>query len=184
MKAVKTLIATMAIGLSFSNSTFAQSTETTIEHKREIGVRTTNFNTLDLVYAFHTKANRMVRLRAGQFHFNVNSGNINTRLSLAVGFQRYKTIDDKFSFYHGFEPALFNTTFGNDLPEYNSSQLRLGYMIGFNFDLNEKLKLYVETIPNLYYNYTFIEGNPNTNSSTLGLSSSSQLLGFGLNYKF
>lgn len=184
MKAVKTLIATMVLSAGFATTTLAQEAESNIGHKREVGLRTTNFNSLDLVYAFHTKANRMVRLRAGQFNVNASNGSLNTSLSIAVGFQRYKTLDDKFSFFHGFEPSIFNTSFGNGLPEYNATQLRLGYMLGFNYNINDKLKVYAETIPALYFNNVFIEGNPNQSYRSYGFNFSSQFVSLGLHYKF
>lgn len=182
MKIHKLIIATVLGSLGIFSSSFAQSPS----NGKAVGLRTSNFNNLNLTFSIIKNENKALRFRAGGFNYNYTIDNQNSTggLRLAVGFQRFKVINEKFSFHHGFEPAInFSFLAANGIQNSNTS-LRLGYMIGFNYTICPNFNIYVETIPALYINNTYINSTPSNSFTSFGINANSQLLGIGAAYNF
>ncbi|SFT43304.1 hypothetical protein SAMN05216474_0537 [Lishizhenia tianjinensis] len=182
MKVYKLLIATIVASLGMITTTYAQAPT----KGKAVGLRTSNFNNLDLTFSLMHKENKAIRFRAGGLNYNyhVDTKSSTGGLRLAVGFQRFKPINDKFSFQHGFEPAInFAFTAVQGLQQSNTS-LALGYMLGFNYALNQNFNIYLETIPALYVNNNHYPSNPGLSTTYVGFNTSSQLIGLGATYNF
>lgn len=172
--------------LGISPLVHAQNEDKIFNHKKEVGVRTNTFTSLNLTYAIHRKSNRMVRFRAGQLAFNAQPefNNFMGSISLAVGFQRYKVLNNNFSFYHGIEPGVYTYIQGSDAIDYRRTRFTLGYMVGFSYEFLDNFKAYVEMVPSLNVENIYSTQNINNNFTFFDFNASSQIVGIGLNYKF
>ena len=166
--------------------TICISAQTTNEgRKREIGLRFSNINfdginDFNLVYKKQKRNNdnkyRRYRMLIANFtssDFFDDFANSNIQIGAAIGLEKRKQLNDRFKFIHGLE--LFFDYQGKrieDAPEIvtsNNIGLSIGYVVGFQYDLNNNFCLNLETIPAIRTNST-IESISPENEYSLGFT--------------
>jgi len=150
---------------------------------RELGIRFSGLSDFNFVYKKQLNENRYLRLRTGAFNINVNSqaNSLNSGFVIGIGFENRKSIDDKLSFIHGFEPSLAtNLTSQNSNSRFNT-QIFAGYVLGFHLNLSESFGINMETIPAFTANYS--SGNDDGNLG-FGLGFNSNAISLTMVYRF
>ena len=128
--------------------------------QQEIGLRTyTRLSNFDFIYKKKQKSGKYIRYRAARFNFGLNDLQQNSRsqvaLSLAIGKETRRTINEKLQWITGVEPRLF---FSYQSAAETSKFLlspAIGYVLGLQYQLNRQFYLNVETIPALSASFTF-----------------------------
>ena len=65
---------------------------------------------------------------------------IGAAIGFNIGWENRKPITSKLQFLHGFEPGFFLSP--------SIAELRLGYVLGFQYSLSDELFMNIETVPN------------------------------------
>lgn len=135
------------------------------EGYREIGLRLTDFNSLNFIYKKQLYENIYKRYRvvAGNFLIRIKDEFLlNTNLGLAIGKEKRKDIAERLQFVHGWEPAVFAGFSKNDTDFVLSGNINLGYVLGFQYNASEKFVVSLEAIPyfGVYASYTDSGLNP------------------------
>lgn len=142
----------------------------------EMGLRSTGFNSFELLYKRAKSENRFHRFRSGfaalSAYQDGNNGEQNLILGLSYGYEKRAELAPKTVLLHGLEPSLsldFNSQ-GSGLG------LSLGYILGLQYHLNEQFNLALEVIPSLGFRYRNLNGrdiyqyNLGFNSQTVALT--------------
>jgi len=182
----KTILTTLAL-IAFVFSLSAQTTSES--RKREFGLRVSNINfngsnTFDLVYKKQKKNNenkyrryRLVFANISSPDFFADYANYTFDIGAAMGVERRKTLNDKFKFVHG--PEIYFNYFGKrdetslTINNYNSFGLSFGYILGVQYEINDRFCTNLETIPAIG-NTTSINYTSGVSSSTDGTTLSSK----------
>lgn len=145
--------------LLLAGSTAVVSAQTASSPNRELGVRFQGINLggsneFSLVYKKQKAENRYRRWRATFANLSLAvADEDNTNIGLGVGFQtgieKRKPLADKFTFNHGWEygPNLVLLTDGEST--YLQIGGNIGYVLGVQYQPNNRFFLNLETIPGL-----------------------------------
>lgn len=166
-----------------SGALHAQSEEPIGNH--ELGLRFFGLNDFNFIYKKQTAPEKYRRYRLGYTNFNyVKNGpqhSTNIGLSIAIGHERRRQIAEKLKFLNGWELlGNFSGNFiNNDEDSYEQLNITpgIGLVLGFQYDLSEKFRLSLESIPSLNASYTYVSGpNPDRFQVHGGFSSSAVAL--------
>lgn len=147
---------------------------------KELGLRLGNLTDFTFIYKKEMEANKFVRHRFGFFNSQLvkvgDQESVSFGVGYAIGIEKRKSINDKLLFIHGFEPSL--STNLNHVGDINVINFRpaIGYVLGFQYNINDAFYVNIETIPSISGNFTFIEENDNTYNINAGFSSNAVAL--------
>ena len=124
------------------------------QENREIGVRLLASRGSDVIFKKEKQPNRFRRFRVGLSNLGYNdfggSDNFSFGIGGALGWEKRKAIKENIHFITGWELQAGVSTFGD-----NSAGLAgIGYILGFQYRINESLSLGAETIPNVSFNFS------------------------------
>ena len=153
---------------------------------KEMGVRVDMKGDLGFTYLKHKNENQAFRFRTvstgltlpnvAYSNFSFVRGNLALGVGGAFAFLKKKKLDDKFTYYHGWEPFLGSYLTINHFGVY----IGIGHTFGLTYDLSEKFNLNMEFVPNVGLGYAKYYSE--SNQSLLAISSSKGL-SFSLHYK-
>ncbi len=179
MKTTKQLLVVTLFTL-FSVSVYSQS------HQHEVGFRMASLDRFDFVYKKAKSNNKFLRMRLIDFNLSLLDGErgaFSFGLGMAVGLEKRKTINEEFSFIHGFEPRLsFRHANAQEIPGVLDVSFGIGYVLGFQYDLSNKIYLSIESIPSLSINYSQRGSELSYTRASLGVSPN--LIALSAVYKF
>lgn len=126
---------------------------------REFGIRSSSFQDFGFIYKKETKPNTLWRFRMAystfQFNYNglVEQGQSSVKMGFAIGREKRKALNDKFYFYRGLDTELqfSSSSAGSSLILYP----RIGYVLGFQYNITNDFYVSLETIPGLSVSYDF-----------------------------
>ena len=187
---MKTSIFAVILLLLVSSSTFAQDAAT-----HEIGLRTSDFGSIGLVYKKQLRENTYRRYRLAFGNLTTNFVNSTSAISFsvggAIGKEKRRNVSDKLQFIYGLEfiPSVgFTSTNSGNLTVDNGNgstltykgstitlvmpSVGLGFVLGAQYNINPKWYISAELIPTITASGTF--GNSNSiYSFQAGFTSSS-----------
>lgn len=142
---------------------------------KEVGLRLASFENFDFIYKKEKATNKLMRYRLGIANVGFLSQNDNESVSaqfgFAIGVENRNPINEEFYFIHGIEPyfsialaSSSNNTTWNLLPG-------VGYVLGFQYNLNEKFYINLETIPSLNVGISLRDNSPDTYAVNAGFNS-------------
>lgn len=176
MKKIITLHALLSI--FFLSTLHAQSAAPAI--KREIGIRMPGFTDFDFIYKKQKGENKYSRIRLVSTNFSVSDFDFFTgsfSMGLAYGREKRKPLNNGFSFLRGWE--LIGKA--NLITANNSTRLvftpGVGYVLGFQYDINDKFAVNIETIPSLSADINISSRATEVSNLHLGFNSNSIALG-------
>lgn len=123
------------------------------ESNHEIGLKFSGLNSpFNIIYKKEVSPNKYGRIgffiSQINYSFNDNDDNsLNTTIGLSLGYEKRKSLTDKFQFIHGFEPQI-----GISLSSYsNSSSINpaIGYILGLQYIASPNLSFGFESVPRL-----------------------------------
>ncbi len=169
----------LSLSLLFINSNHASAQEV----DRELGLRMSGLDNFNFIYKKSKGENKFLRIRAGAFNARFNSENeaLNVGLTLAIGVEKRKPIDDKLSFIHGLEPSLQVSGNFNDQNNFSVNP-SLGYVLGFNLNISDSFGINLEAIPSIRASLNIDNDGDVSDSYSFGFNSNSVAL--GLVYRF
>ncbi|HHH50171.1 MAG TPA: hypothetical protein ENK52_04250 [Saprospiraceae bacterium] len=153
--------------------------------KHEIGISLNNFQDFGFVYKKEIAANKLTRYRLALFDYQFRHNSINNHftlvLSMAIGREHRKEINEKFYFIHGTESQT-QISFLSISNERSKAQIQLalGYVLGFQYNLSKDFYLNIESIPSITGYFMTGRGR----DYGLGLGFNSNALALSLVYKF
>lgn len=161
-------------------------TKPTVIIGKEIGVRADINGRLGFSYLKHKNENKSFRFRTfstGIVVPNVSylqSPLIRDFIALGAGgafaFLKKKQLDNKFTYYHGWEPFVGAYVSLRHFGVYAG----IGHTFGLTYDLSEKFNLNVELVPNVGFGMSQFHNGSNR---SLLFKNSSNGLSFSLHYK-
>jgi len=124
-------------------------------NQRELGLRFTSLDSFSFIYKKEKSENKFTRFRVGVIGLNYsryaeNNDAFNIGIAMALGQEKRKSLNSKLQFVHGWEPYLSATA---NLPEGSDFNIRInpriGYVLGFQYNLFKDFYVNIETIPGL-----------------------------------
>lgn len=149
----------------------------------ELGLRVSGLNDLGFIYKHEKKANRLTRYRIAFSNIGYQNDVLYMSAGFAIGHERRHAITPKLNFIHGIEPAfnvLFSTGIESEVSSFSVAP-SLGYVLGFQYNINDNFNLALETIPSLSANLNFVGDQINAGFN-LGFNSNAVAL--TLAYRF
>lgn len=148
---MKTIVNTLVILVISVCTTYGQ-----FSHDREVGIRFNNINDYDLLFKKKISDNSYRRIRIANLNMSLRDGeNQDLRFGLganiALGIEKRKALTEEFNFIYGLEGILganYSRFRDDNSGSYNAG---VGFVIGWNYQLNENITLGVETIPSIMY---------------------------------
>jgi len=157
--------------------------------KHELGIRMSSLNNFGLIYKKHREEQKYLRFRLGYVNVSgeinqltrtnpgelpfVNQRNsVNTAFGFNLGWENRKKITEELLFIHGFEPGLqMNVEYAGQAISGTSfyANAYLGYVLGFQYDFNEKISFSMESIPRVYAAILVFNQNQNIDPNTNNL---------------
>ncbi len=155
--------------------------------KQEIGLRMPNLHNFGFIYKKQKEEDRYLRIRLISANFSLNNPPdaivITSTLAASIGKEQRKLIKDQFYFVYGWEMI---TSFSGRIFSANNTNLVnmmfspvFGLVLGFQYNINEKFALNIETIPSLGLDIQYdsdtklrfngVNANFNTNNVALSL---------------
>lgn len=123
------------------------------QQNREIGVRLLASQGSDVIFKKEKQPNRFKRFRIGLSNLGYNDFNGRDQFSFSVGagfgWEKRKAIKENLHFVTGFELRAGFGSFGDN----SNGIVGIGYILGFQYDINDNLSAGVETIPNVSTNF-------------------------------
>ena len=153
---MKKLIVVIALA-ALSSYSRAQSAET---KPRELGLRFSgiNFNgnnNFNLVFK-KQKANPEKYMRYRFIFADISTGDVASTVSpsfalgAAIGREKRKSINEKFKFIRGWDfSANYNSQFSNYSYDIHRIYLSMGYVVGFQYDINKDFCVNLEALPSI-----------------------------------
>ncbi|GAB3986523.1 hypothetical protein GCM10028807_04130 [Spirosoma daeguense] len=187
---MKNFFSILLLGFFLATSVFAQDAP-----KREIGLRTSDFNNIGMIYKKELRENTYRRYRFALGNLSANFSRSTTLLGLgvggAIGREKRRNLNDKLQFVYGTELIasvnLYSsnrgtitidngnggtTTYtGSDLLVVTPS-LGVGFVLGAQYNFNSRWYVSAELIPSITASGTFGNGNA-VYSVNAGFTSSS-----------
>lgn len=155
--------------------------------QHEIGIRMSSLNNFGLIYKKQKNEQSWTRLRLlfANLNFNFLENNNQTQLTtgIAYGWEKRRSIDERLTFIHGFEPRLSMRLEQSEITNTTSYQVipALGYVLGVQVKLKNQFFMYAEIIPALSSRFEFSNNTVNTN---LGIGLSTNGASIGVVYRF
>lgn len=122
------------------------------QENREIGVRVLAGRGSDVIFKKEKHPNRFKRFRVGLSNLGYSelgsSGDFVLGVGAGYGREKRKAIKENIHFVTGWELRAGYTSFGDN----SQGLVGLGYILGFQYRVNESLSLGAETIPNISSN--------------------------------
>ncbi|MCP3929197.1 MAG: hypothetical protein GY705_08870 [Bacteroidetes bacterium] len=153
--------------------------------KREIGLTSSDFKEIGVVYKKKNKKGRYLRLDAAVGHLSFWSFEGNEKLSLhataGIGFEKRKKITDKLGFFHGSSFNAGITGGGTNALQYGFN-FHYGYILGVQYALSDAFGLFIETIPSAGFS---IAGNDaDLNLLLFSINADISNIHFGIVHRF
>lgn len=138
----------------------------------ELGVRMANFNDFGFIYKKGKSSEKYLRVRASALSFNYIGSSGQIGLQTAIGKEKRSLIGERLQFIKGPELGLALSFFSEGTFAYSTpngffsggtdievsggeSNLffapSIGYVLGFQYEINDKFLLSLETIPSLQF---------------------------------
>jgi len=136
----------------------------------ELGIRMSDFNDFGFIYKKEKSENKFSRIRASAFNVGYIGGSAQIGLQTALGKEKRNLIGERLQFIKGPEFALAVSFISEGSITYSSSSgffengteieissgegtllfaPAIGYVLGFQYEINDKFWFSVETIPSL-----------------------------------
>jgi hypothetical protein len=159
--------------------------------KREIGIRMPNFSQFNFRFDFVYKKQktedkyRRVRFINGGFNVREIKGFRNTfHLAMAVGKEKRKPITNKIYWVQGLE-FIGSINQSHSEPELQVNvNPALGIVLGFQYNINEKFRATLETIPSLGGSVGYNSISKKVDVRNLGFGFNSNAVSLNLLYAF
>ncbi len=150
---------------------------------RELGVRFSGFDDFNLFYKKGVSENVVIRHRLlfGSVAFNSNRNDIDLAFGYAVGKEKRKSIANNLYFIHGLEYGFSfsysssELNLGNRLRNFFLTH-RLGYVLGFQLDVSNKVAISAEVIPTLGGTFAIMSNADNQFLLDLGINTNATAL--------
>ena len=168
---MKHIITTLLLAFTFGLKAFAQ--DSTYQFKEtELGVRMSDFNDFGFIYKKGKSQEIYRRIRASAFNFSYIGSTAQIGLQTAIGKEKRSLIGERLQFIQGPELALAISYFSEGTFTYSASNgffsgvseievsgggstffvsPAIGYVLGFQYEINDKFLLSLETIPSLQF---------------------------------
>ena len=168
--------------MSFTSNVFSQ------EKYHELGLRFSDFQDFDFIYKAQKNPNELIRYRlaftnGGYQKINENTHQFNFNVGFAIGVEKRKSINEKLSFIHGWEP--FITVGLNTIDKFTNASFQpgVGYVLGFQYALFESFYVNVETIPSISTNFQ-VNSNEFSDNFNLNAGFNSNAIALTVAYRF
>lgn len=181
--------------------------DTTVTRTHEIGLRLTRFNLEDFSVIYKkqrlNQENRYTRIRfiVTDINFSQQEGSdassFNTIIGAAIGTERRVSLNNRIQFLHGPEWNTFvqyqHTDFGSLQNTSQQNQLGIslgfGYVLGLQYNFNERFYINLETIPSISVSYNttkvkFIGFNEKVTQWNANAGSNSDAVALTFAYRF
>lgn len=160
------LILMMVVGTALNGALHAQSAEMNVNH--ELGLRLFGLNDFDFIYKKQKASEKYRRYRLGYTNFNYSKNgqqrNAIINIAFAFGYERRRQIAEKLKFINGWEllgDFGVSSIKNNDAhQEQVNLSPGIGIVLGFQYDISEKFRISLETIPSITASYSLV-GGPN-----------------------
>jgi len=167
-------LATTLIIVIFSLTGYSQT--------KELGLRLNNLTDFSFIYKKEKSELKYIRHRFGIVNLGISdvadNKNYNIGLGYAIGIEKRKSINEKLMFIHGFEPQLA-ANISKNMIVLNPA---IGYVLGFQYTINDDFYVSVETIPSLNGNIVIRDNSSNLYSLNAGFNSN--FVALTIAYKF
>ncbi len=177
--------------------------DTAAVRMHEVGLQISNFNLEDfgLVYKVQrlTNENRYMRYRLVFSNVGFVSQqdgddtDFNLGLGGAIGFERRHALGERVQFLQGpeFSVGFSHSNFNQQFIEFTTTSVNagIGYILGLQYNINEKFYINLETIPALSFSYnTSRQENGNqkstNNTTSLNANFNSESIALTLAFRF
>lgn len=165
-------IVIFAMASIISLSTFAQD-GTKVFSKYELGLSLANLNDFGLMYKKHRKNNSFFRLSLASMNYSlINRSDDYVHVfnsNISIGREKRKEIHDKLYLIRGWDfLGGISSTAG-----VNKFGIGVGYVLGLQYNLNQKFALGLEATPNITGNIFIRDNNVILSLLNLGFSTNS-----------
>lgn len=185
--------------LAVSASLSAQEATTT---SHEIGTRFSGLNNFGFIYKKSKNDKRFLRIRAASTDLGITGNSVDVSgfdvgASFAIGLENRRRIAEEFHFIHGPELAFSFAYDQRTLPASSGERTtsstifspRIGYILGFQYDVSDRFYVSIEAIPGLSYAYQIDEddtalGVERRTGSTFDLGFNSNAVALSVVYRF
>lgn len=152
----------------------------------ELGLRSGGFDNFSFLYKRSTDQRKFFRVRLIALNSRLSLTDTNTSdyvsAGVALGRERRRDVAENFYFVHGPEVSAFgNKSRVTDREDWNAN-IRLGYLLGFNYSVSDRFIVGIETIPGLQYQ--FGENYLDQRESSLGLDFSTNAVAVTALFRF
>jgi opacity protein-like surface antigen len=122
------------------------------DHKYEVGLRLTSFDSYGSIVKVRNKNGNYQRFRVAtanlRFSVRQEETNLGTSGQISYGIEKRRKINNDLIFYHGFEPFIGLSITAHENTS-GSAFLGLGYVTGLQYAINNKFSASLEIIPSL-----------------------------------
>lgn len=171
MNNLKSFVTTLII-VAFSCTGYSQT--------KELGLRLGNLTDFTFIYKKEKSDNKFFRHRLGSFNLNVlrlsDDDRVLFGMGYAFGIEKRKNINEKLKFVHGIEPQLavgINSLQGITIISISPA---IGYVLGFQYDINDDFYVSLETIPSIGMNANLVDEGDNLYNFSAGFNSNAVAL--------
>lgn len=180
--------------------------------KHELGIRMTSLNNFDFIYKKHRFDEKYLRFSSANISISNNAlenttfnqfqlpnisdtrNSFYSSIGFSIGWENRKSISNELWFVHGFEPGIALAFSIEDQAEIQSQTSNtsfnispyLGYILGFQYNLSDKLYIGIESIPQIYSSIRYRKSDTGASRQeiTNGVIFNFSTLGLNFVYRF
>ncbi len=149
-----------------NNISEIENIEPQVIKKNELGLRSSSLTSFQAFYKRELGNNKFSRYRVGASSINVGLINTETEkdkrfsIDLAAGIEKRKALGKDIYFVHGMESIFgYSFSYQNKFSDISNFDVGLGFPLGVTLNLNDKIQIGFETIPNVILDFRVSNGN-------------------------